>query len=360
MIMPIKPNYQYSKKIAAFWREIQKRWRWLLGVLGIVMAWYALRGVAWTGVLGLLAGINTLAILSIVLINLLMLPLMTARWWLILRALGTPVSLLSVCAYRTAANAISYITPGPHFGGEPLSVYLLCQRQQISVSAAATSVAVDRLLELLASFAILTLCLVNLAFAEINPFSGGQQLIIVIGVLGAFSCILFALFTGKRPFSRSASLIRRLYGTYFNLTCRCPGSFLDTIIQGESKAEALFKSHRKQFFLANLFSFGHWIAIFTEFWLMSFFLGVSLSFWQVTAVVVVARLAFFTPFPAGIGVLESALPWVTAALGLESALGLSLLMIIRLRDLLFSLAGLGLTMKYLTCHRKVSIIDDIQ
>ena len=79
-----------------------------------------------------------------------------------------------------------------------------------------------------------------------------------------------------------------------------------------------------------------------------------------TAVVVVARLAFFTPFPAGIGVLESALPWVTASLGLGSALGLSLLMIIRLRDLLFSLAGLGLTTKYLTCQRKVSIIDDMQ
>jgi uncharacterized protein (TIRG00374 family) len=351
---------QNSTKVSSFWRRIQKRWRWLFGMLGLVVAWYALRGVAWVEVLELFSGIDFLAILSIVAINLLMLPVMTARWWLLLRALGTPVSLLSVCAYRTAANAISYLTPGPHFGGEPLSVYLLHHRQKISVAAATASVAVDRLLELLASFVVLTLCLVNLAFAEINPFSGGQQLSIVIGVLALFCLILFALFTGKRPFSRSVLLISRLHGKYFDQISSRTGSLMDTIVQGESMAEALFYRHRYQFLLINLLSFGHWIAIFAEFWLMSFFLGVSLSFWQMTAVVAVARLAFFTPFPAGIGVLESALPWVTATLGLGSALGFSLLLIIRLRDLLFSLAGLGLTTKYLTCQRKVSIIDDMQ
>ena len=90
---------------------------------------------------------------------------------------------------------------------------------------------------------------------------------------------------------------------------------------------------------------------------MSVFLGCPLSFGHLTAVVTVARLAFFTPLPAGIGVLESALPWVTATLGLGDTLGLSLCLIIRCRDLLFSLAGLGLTMKYLTCQGKASIIN---
>ena len=55
--------------------------------------------------------------------------------------------------------------------------------------------------------------------------------------------------------------------------------------------------------------------------------------------------------------LESALPWATAAFGLGSALGLGLCLIIRFRDLLFSLAGLGLWMHYLTCRTKASIID---
>ena len=90
---------------------------------------------------------------------------------------------------------------------------------------------------------------------------------------------------------------------------------------------------------------------------MSFFLGAPLSLSEVTAVVVVARLAFFTPLPAGIGVLETALPWMTATLGLGASLGLSLCLIIRARDLLLSFAGLGFTVKYLTYQRKVGIIN---
>jgi len=167
-------------------------------------------------------------------------------------------------------------------------------------------------------------------------------------VLAVFTCTLAALFTGRKPFSRSVFLLKGF------------GGLMDAMAQGEAMAETLFRGHRGQFLLANLLSLGHWLGVFAEFWLMSVLLGLPLSLGQVTAVVAVARLSFFTPLPAGIGVLESALPWVTAALGLGAALGISLCLIIRFRDLLFSLTGLGLTMQYLTCRRKASIIDDSQ
>jgi uncharacterized protein (TIRG00374 family) len=327
--------------------------RWLFGLLGLALAWHALRGVAWGEAWGLLAGMGPLAILTIAAVNLLLLPLMTARWWLLLRTLGSPVGLLPLCAYRTAANAISYLTPGPHFGGEPLSIYLLTHRQGRSLSAASTSVVVDRLLELLASFIVLTLSLGILAFTESDLFTGSQGLFFVIAVLALFTWVLSALFTGRRPFSRAVFLLKRL----------CPlmpwtnGKLMELIVQGEIMAESLFRGHRQQFLFANLFSLAHWLGVFAEFWLISVFLGFPLSLWHLTAVVVVARLAFFTPLPAGIGVLESALPWVTAALGLGSTLGLSLCLIIRFRDLLFTLVGIGFATKYLTCRRKAVIIS---
>ena len=355
MSLPLRPAEDPAKSSAVM-RGIRKSWRPLLGVLGLALAWHALRGVAWTEVWDLLAGIGTLAVLGILGINLLILPLMTARWWLLLRTLGSPVSLFSVCVYRIAANAISYLTPGPHLGGEPLSVYLLHHRHGISLASATTSVAIDRLLELAASIAVLVFCLIPLAYAESGPFTGSLGL--SIAAPAVFICILVVLFTGGGPLSRSVFLFKKFAGRFFPSASSTTGALLDLIIQSETMAESLFREHPYQFLLANLLSLCHWLGVFAEFWFMSVFLGLPLSFWHLTAVVAVARLAFFTPLPAGIGVLESALPWVTDTLGLGSALGISLCLIIRSRDLLFSLAGVGLTMKYLTCRGKVSIIND--
>ncbi len=344
--MPLTPPAKAPVKSSVFRRGIRKSWRWLLGMLGLWLSWHALAGVDWAQVWKLLTGLGPLAILIILVINLLMLPLMTARWWLLLRTLGPPVGLLTASAYRTAANAVSYLSPGPHFGGEPLSIYLLHHRHGIPLSSAAASVALDRLLELLASIVVLTFCLIIPAYVQNSPFAGNRGVSAGIAVLVVLACILAALFTGKRPFSRSFLGIRRFDG------------LMDFIARGETMAEALFRAHRPQFLLANLLSLTHWAGVFAEFWLMSVFLGFPLSFWNLTAVVAVARLAFFTPLPAGIGVLESALPWVTDALGLGSAFGISLCLIIRSRDLLFSLAGLGLALQYLTCRRKASIINE--
>lgn len=347
-----------SKSQAVFSSVVQKSWRWVLAALGIFLAWYALRDSPWGEVLNLLAGIGTLAIVSILLVNLFMLPLMSARWWLLLKTLGTPISLLRASLYRNAANAISYITPGPHFGGEPFLVYILRKRHGIPVSSAATSVIIDRLLELLASILILTICLLYLLGAELGPFTDSRELIIIILVLTGFISILSALFRGKRPLSRLLVFLNRLKVCSFSKQPHTPDSLLEIILKGETIAEQLFREHRLQFISANLLSIVHWLGIFAEFWLMAFFLGFPLSFLQLITVVAAARLAFFTPLPAGIGVLESALPYVTATLGLGSSLGIGLCLIIRFRDILFSLTGVVQSMKYLTCMKKTSIIND--
>ena len=198
MSLPLKPPDSGRSSVLGWGRE--KGLRWLLGVFGLALAWQALRGVAWAEVGAMLAGIGPRAILIIFGINLLILPLMTSRWWLLLRTLGAPVSMFSLCAYRTAAGALSYLTPGPHFGGEPLAIYLLHRRQEISLPSATTSVAMDRMLELLASILVLTLCLMNLAFTGTLPFAGSQDVPIVITASAVLICLLA---TGSGSLSNS-------------------------------------------------------------------------------------------------------------------------------------------------------------
>jgi uncharacterized protein (TIRG00374 family) len=349
MTMPLKSAREDFGKASPVRRWLGKGWRWLPVILAPVLAWHALRGVAWAEAWGLLAGLGPLAILILVAINLFMLPVMTGRWWLLLRTLGVPVGLLAVSAYRCAANAVSYLTPGPHFGGEPLAVYLLHGRQGIALTLATTSVVLDRLLELSASLVVFSLCFTALALRG-GPFAVSQQLAMAIVLPAGFAVLLALFFTGGRPLSR---FVRR-FGRFGKI-----GFLTDAFSQGEAMAAALFRRHRRQFLLANLLSLGHWLAVFGEFWLMSYFLGFPLSFGHLTAVVLTARLAFLTPLPAGIGVLETALPWLTATLGQGDALGLSLCLIIRFRDLLFGMTGLVLTLKYLTCRGKTGIINNI-
>ena len=331
----------------------QKFVRLLLGLLSFILAWHALHGIAWAPVWHLLAGISPLATMVIVAVNLLLLPLMAARWWLLLQILGASVGLLTICGYRTTASAISYLTPGPLFGGEPLAVYLLYRRHGISLPTATTSVAVDRLLELLASFIVLACCLSAPGFTVGGLLPGTWNFFFLLALLGVFACLLAALFLGARPVSRFLVLVNKVGRKSLSPEVGKSWALPRIIAQSEDMAASLLRHHRRRFLLANLLSLAHWLAIFTEFWLMCFFLGFPLSLSQLTAVVVVARLAFFTPLPAGIGVLESALPWVTTILGMGSALGMGLCLIIRFRDLIVNVAGLGLALNYLTHQRKI-------
>ena len=331
-------------------------WRGLLLMLGLALAWQALRGMPWGQAWGQLTGIGPGGLLILLGLNLAMLPLMTVRWWQLLRALATPVGLGTACAYRFAGSAVSSLTPGPHFGGEPLLVYLLHQGQEIPLPAAAASVALDRVLELWASIVVLSCSLIILTVTGSGPFAGSWTLPLAVTLAAVVAAFLAALCMGKRPLSRLFPWFMRLCGRAHGAPTGAAGRLLAALMQGEMLTETLFHRHRRLFVLANLSSLGHWLGVFAECWLMTALLGQSLSIPQLLSVVIAARLAFLTPLPAGLGALEAALPWVTAALGLGSVLGLSLCLLIRVRDILFSLAGLGLTMKYLTCPGRASTV----
>ena len=327
-------------------------------IVGLILLWQAVQGINWTEVVQLLTAIDPRGLAAIGACNLLMLPLMSMRWWLILIMLGTPVKLLRVSFYRTAAGAVSYLTPGPHFGGEPVSVILLNIHHRIGLPIGAASVGVDRLLELTVSFAVLAICVGCFSLA-LPDSAGGMGAVLVISVVFALCLTLLALlFGGKRPFSR---VIHQLCA--FTITTSGFGkkmeSFARFLKDSEDRALTMFVVHPFLFTCAILVSLAAWVAVFAELWLISYVLGVSLTFMELAGLTAIARLAFFTPLPAGLGVLEFGLPWVTTSFGLGGELGFSICLIIRIRDLFISLIGGGFLMKYLTCSKNPSIVNDI-
>ena len=91
--------------------------------------------------------------------------------WLILRAFGQRVPFFSVMGLRLAGFALSYFTPGPQVGGEPLQVFLLKKRHAIPTTAGVASVFLDKLFEILANFTFLVL---GLAVAALSSQAVGK------------------------------------------------------------------------------------------------------------------------------------------------------------------------------------------
>jgi uncharacterized membrane protein YbhN (UPF0104 family) len=77
-----------------------------------------------------------------------------------------------------------------------------------------------------------------------------------------------------------------------------------------------------------------------EYWLMSYFLGANLTALQAVAGLTATRIAFLTPLPGGVGLLEAGQALAMQAFGFTSALGISLSLLMRARDLAVGMFGL--------------------
>ncbi|MBD3305536.1 hypothetical protein GF339_04080, partial [candidate division KSB3 bacterium] len=160
----------------------------------------------------------------------------------------------------------------------------------------------------------------------------GLLLLLPAGILGA-------LYAGTRPFSRIAQgigslFLRPEFGRSPTFTRMCA-----TISNSEAHAETLFRKNPKVLVQAIAVSLLNWGCIIIEFWVMFFVLGVKVPAGHLLIIITVARLAFLTPLPGGLGALEAGQVFILELLHLQPALGLSVCILIRIRDVI--VGGLG-------------------
>jgi uncharacterized membrane protein YbhN (UPF0104 family) len=91
-----------------------------------------------------------------------------------------------------------------------------------------------------------------------------------------------------------------------------------------------------------LFSLLIWAGIILEYRLTLLFLGQPVSWPAIIFLLTAARIAFLLPSPGGLGTLEASQVLAMTSLGLSPALGLSVSLLIRARDLFLSSLGLWL------------------
>ncbi len=322
------------------WLWQPRYWLWLAVFVLLGWLWQTVPLQAVGTVLGRLGPAQ---VVGLIVANGLVLIGLSGRWWLILRGQGYTLPYLSLVGYKLAAFGVTYFTPGPQFGGEPLQAYLLKRRHQLPGPVAITAVTLDKLLELLVNFFFLAWGMVVVLEQQLFPQSARVTgMIFVLGLLAGPLTILLALSRGYAPISALLQQVDRLFSGQFNAirASRLYNQAGKMIKDTETQA-IRFCQHRPQVLIqALLASMVGWGMLVGEYWLALHFLGINLSPGQTIVALTAARLAILFPLPGGLGALEASQVLAMQVLGLDPAVGLSLSLLIRARDV--TLAGLGL------------------
>lgn len=302
-----------------------------------VLLWWSLRAVPVIDIWITLKDLQAWQIAVLLCLNCLVILAMAARWWIILRAENPGIPFWKLVRYRLAVFGLSYFTPGPQVGGEPLQVIYLQRRHGVTFARATAAVINDKLLEFLANFILLGVGLTAAMRVGLISQSGTQaiwSLVPLVMILLWPLVHLVMLYRGKYPLS---SMLRAVMSRFERQ------KWMRIAIVSERMAASFTHRHPRALLAALGFSLLSWAGMAAEYFLMANFLQVGLSAEQALAALTTALFAFLMPLPGGLGALEASQVYVLTTFGHPAAIGIGISLLIRARDILNGGLGLLLT-----------------
>lgn len=323
-------------------RTGSRRIRTILWIAVPVLLGWALRGVSLREVGRILAGLTPGRAAILLALNLAFTAVVTGRWFLILGALGERLSgrvFLKLAAARLAGFAVSYLTPGPQFGGEPVQLALARKGTGLAYPRGTASLLIDRSFELAGNLAFIGLGLwaFGTRIFGTQGSGAGRVLLAAGGILAGLLPLAYlgSVFAGVRPLSALSARMSRIF----------PGSPWGRLEGFLREAESEVGAYgRKPFRAAAHLAFS-FLAVqglaTAELWLAMGFLGAPLDFQGTLLLLAGGKLALYAPVPGGLGALEAVQRILVTWLGHSPGTALALSAWGRVRDLLFALAGLA-------------------
>lgn len=266
-------------------------------------------------------------------LNLFIIFIFVWRWMALTKGLGLNLHFLNLLYLRQAGQSVSFITPGPQFGGEPLQIYLLYKKFSIAPGDSFLALAVDRFFELWVNFAVLLLGILFLVFAG----SGITNWLSVALIIS--TALLLLCFLAWGVIKRNAAIAKIVNNIGLRwLSSKRLASMNFHWNQITDSLQHLLKN-KLALLLALLLSISGWLLTFFELYLVLSFFNIYLSTDNFILLLVAMRMAFLLPLPGGIGTLEAAVFWVFSAIVLPEAAAAAVLALIRFRDII--VLGLG-------------------
>jgi uncharacterized protein (TIRG00374 family) len=318
----------------------QKRpaWFWIFWLAAPILLWTVLKDTPIYGIIEVIQRLQIWQIVVLVLLNTAIILLISTRWHVILNSLKQKVPFFELTGYRLAGFAVSYFTPGTQFGGEPLQVVLLQQRSKIQAPMAVSSIYLDKLFEVLSNSTFLVIGLLLLFQRGLLSRIPNVWIAWIIPVILMFPAAhLIALWRGMRPLAALVGWLCQLLPST-QLFCRLH----DSVSRVETEIIHFAAQKPKVLLHCLALSTLVWMGMIMEFGLVYRFLGMNFSWLEVMIVMVLARLSFLVPVPAGLGALEGSQVLAMGLLGVDPAVGLAACLWIRVRDITLGLLGVWL------------------
>jgi len=324
----------------------------LLWILALALAGWTLRQLPLHDIASRLALLSMQDWLLWSLVNIVILYLAVKRWHLLGQALQASLSLVSLFRLRQAGSTVSFLTPGPHFGGEPLQLYWLHRHFGTPMHRAVATLGVDRFMETGTNLAVLLACVLMLLGTTLLPI---QDWLLVIAILAGVLCaMLIAAVVALRHPDWLARRCSPLAQRFRAATAGMRGQGNDGHAREDASEpgvggwqalvtllrEAL-SDYRPKLWLALLLSLAGWCALLIELAMLLGFLDLAVSPADIVLVMLGMRLAMLLPVPGGIGTIEASLLWSFHYLEFSAGAAVGLIALIRLRDALILLIGMG-------------------
>ncbi len=322
----------------------------LLWLLALALLGWSLRQLPLAAMLDRIGQIAWGDLLLWIAVNLVILYLAVTRWQILTHTVQCPLPLTTLFRLRQAGSAVSFVTPGPQFGGEPLQLYWLHRSSGLAMHQAIAALGLERFMETATNFAVLLAGLALLLYSAMGP--AGEWLEAAVLLALALAALLIMAALAIRHPDWLADRLQRFAGRWGTVVNPDRGNSDGVDIHQETRPSAregylalidllrqALTTHRATVGLAVLVSLLGWAALLFELAVLLHALGLKPTVHDIVLIMVAMRLAMLLPVPGGLGTIEGSLVWSFGLLGLPLAAAGGLIALSRLRDAVMLLIG---------------------
>ncbi len=307
--------------------SLKGKWQLLLLPPAGFLFWLAFRSIPIRGIRSWAEGFGITSLVLLVLYEIAAWMIMGERWRFFCRENGADIRLGTATGARLAGFSWSYITPGPHVGGEPVQLFYLT-RKGIPARKTLPALVRDRAYEFFSG-------LFTASFLIFLP--GGDSKTGWISGVAAFSFLTAALMPAmsRKVFRYYAGFILRFSGSRPEGRHRVYRFLKDLFHPGQKSNRSPGVSSLLVFsvLLAPLLTVGEMALFFNG-------SGVLLSWRAFLVLTAVSRISHYAPVPGAVGVYDLGMIAASGWLGLDPVVTAAYVLFTRFRDLVQVGSGL--------------------